>query len=225
METNDLNHKWDLSPAEATELQKRLADMAVLENDIGDVHTVAGLDVGYTADSGGDLALAAVALLSFPDLKLLEYSVARERATFPYVPGLFSFREGPAVLKALAGLSRRPDLLIFDGQGRAHPRRLGLASHLGLLTDIPSIGCAKTRLLGEYEPPGPNKGDYSELIDQGEIIGAVLRTRDNVNPLFISQGHRLDLKTCMDFVLRCCDGFRQPETTRWADRIAAGETP
>jgi deoxyribonuclease V len=144
--------------------------------------------------------------------------------TFPYVPGLLSFREGPAVLDALDKLKSPPDLLIFDGHGLAHPRRFGLACHLGLLVDIPAIGCAKSRLCGQYEEPGPHRGDTMPLIDKGEVVGAAVRTRAGVKPVFVSIGHRVDLPTSIHYVLACCRGYRLPETTRWAHRLAGAET-
>jgi deoxyribonuclease V len=138
---------------------------------------------------------------------------------------LLSFREGPAVLEALSKLKSSVDLLIFDGQGLAHPRRFGLACHMGLLTGIPSIGCAKSWLTGKYEEPGLRRGDFTSLTDKGEVIGAVLRTRDKTKPLFVSIGHRVDLPASIHYVLACCRGYRLPETTRWAHRLAGGHIP
>jgi deoxyribonuclease V len=201
-------------------LQDQLAWQVVRETQLGLVATVAGIDASF----GGGLARAAVAVLSYPGLQVIESAVAARPVTFPYVPGLLSFREGPAVLDALDKLKSPPDLLIFDGHGLAHPRRFGLACHLGLLVDIPAIGCAKSRLCGQYEEPGPHRGDTMPLIDKGEVVGAAVRTRAGVKPVFVSIGHRVDLPTSIHYVLACCRGYRLPETTRWAHRLAGAET-
>jgi deoxyribonuclease V len=211
-----ITHSWNLTPQAAAALQKELAAQVSRENKAGAVATVAGIDASYREG----LARAAVAVLSFPGLELLEQAVATRPTSFPYVPGLLSFREGPAVLDAMERLKTHPDLLIFDGQGLAHPRRFGLACHLGLLLDRPAIGCAKSRLLGRYEEPGPQRGDYTFLVDKGETIGAAVRTRAGTKPVFVSIGHRVDLPTSIDSVLKCCRGYRLPETTRWAHRLA-----
>lgn len=215
------SHRWDLSPEEAIALQKRLAGRVIKRAELGRVTTVAGVDAGYRPG----LARAAVVTLSYPELELVDYATATRPVNFPYVPGLLSFREGPVVLDALDRLASTPDLLIFDGQGLAHPRRFGIASHIGLLVDIPSIGCAKRRLCGQYEEPDPERGSFTLLTDNEETIGAVVRTRTNVKPVFVSIGHRVDLATSIHYVLSCCRGYRLPETTRWADRVAAGEGP
>lgn len=213
-----ISHPWDLSPSEALALQKQLAGQVVREANLGPVTTVTGVDASYRAGQ----AQAAVVTLSYPELAVIEYALATRPVDFPYVPGLLTFREGPVVLDALDKLKSTPDLLIFDGQGLAHPRRLGLASHIGLLVDIPSIGCAKSRLCGQYDKPGPERGHFTFLTDRGETIGAVLRTRTGVKPVFVSIGHRVDLPTSIDHVLTCCRRYRLPETTRWADRLASG---
>jgi len=215
-----LSRSWDLSPEEAIALQKQLAAQVIRAAQLGPVKTVAGIDASYKEG----LAQAAVVILAYPELELIEYAVARRPVSFPYVPGLLSFREAPAVLDALEKLSARPDLLIFDGQGIAHPRRLGIASHLGLLVDLPAIGCAKSRLTGRYTEPGPKRGDFSPLIDRGETVGAALRTRPKTKPLFVSIGHRVDLPASIDYVLNCCRRYRLPETTRWAHRVAGEGT-
>jgi deoxyribonuclease V len=209
-----------LAPAEAIALQKQLAAQVVRTASLGPVKRVAGIDASYKEG----LAQAAVVILSYPELELIEYAVARRPVSFPYVPGLLSFREAPAVLDALEKLLAPPDLLIFDGQGIAHPRRLGIASHLGLLVDLPAIGCAKSRLTGRYTEPGPERGDFSPLIDRGETVGVALRTRPKTKPLFVSIGHRVDLSTSIDYVLNCCRRYRLPETTRWAHRVAGEGT-
>lgn len=208
------------SPQLARQMQKELAAGVCIADDFGDVHTVAGVDVGF--EEGSTITRAAVAVLDFPSLELRESAIALLPTCFPYVPGLLSFRELPAVLKALEKLSRLPDLLLCDGQGIAHPRRLGIASHLGLLIDKPTIGVAKSRLIGKHDDPGVEKGASVPLIYKGERIGSVLRTRRNVKPLFISPGHRVSIATAEQWVMRCVTRYRLPETTRWAHKLASG---
>jgi len=214
------SHPWRVSPAEAREIQQRLRAYVETENRLDPVHHLAGVDVGF--EQQGEITRAAIALLSFPDLKLVEQAIARVPTRFPYIPGLLSFREIPAVLEAMQQLSIRPDLLLCDGQGIAHPRRLGIACHLGVLTDIPSIGVAKSRLIGTHGELPAEKGSWVPLQDKGETIGAVLRSRTNISPLFISPGHRIDLETSIEYVLACTPKYRLPETTRWAHRLASG---
>ena len=213
-------HAWDVSPAEARAIQERLRTRVELVDRLGAVRRVAGVDVGFEA--GGAVTRAAVAVLSFPDLEPVEQTLARQPTCFPYVPGLLSFRESPAVLAALDRLSAPPDLILCDGQGYAHPRRFGIACHLGVWTGLPTIGVAKSRLVGEHRPVPPSKGRWVSLRDQGERIGMVLRTRDNVAPLYVSVGHRVSLPTARRYVLDCCTRFRLPETTRAAHRLASG---
>ena len=213
--------EWPTTTCEARAVQERLRDQVVRRDELTQVRRVAGLDVGFPG--GGDETRAGVAILSFPDLRLLESASARRRTVFPYVPGLLSFREAPALLEALASLSEPPQLLLCDGQGYAHPRRFGLACHLGVLTGLPSIGVAKSRLIGEHGPLGPEKGDWTPLWDHDEIIGALVRTRRNVQPLYISVGHKISLETAIRYVLACTTRFRLPETTRWAHRLASLE--
>ncbi|MEI2782278.1 MAG: deoxyribonuclease V [Candidatus Competibacter sp.] len=215
------SHPWNLSPAEAMAVQRELRAQVILADRLGPVRRVAGVDVGFEAD--GAVTRAAVAVLGYPQLELLETALARRPTEFPYVPGLLSFRELPAVLDALAQLRDPPDLLLCDGQGIAHPRRLGIASHLGLLVDIPGIGVAKTRLCGVYADPPNERGAWTPLRANGETIGAVLRTRPGVKPLYISSGHRVSLETAIDYVMACCTRYRLPETTRWAHRLASGK--
>ena len=212
-------HPWNVSPAEAMEIQRQLRGKVSKERSFGEVHTVAGVDVGFK----GEMARAAVVVLSYPELQPLDYSVAELPVEFPYIPGLLSFREGPSVLAALEKLATEPDLFIFDAQGLAHPRRMGLASHIGIIIDRPSIGCAKSRLCGTHHQPGPERGSYVHLYDDGEIIGAVVRTRTGVKPLYVSIGHRIDLESAIEYVLGCCRNHRLPETTRYAHRVAGGE--
>jgi deoxyribonuclease V len=209
-------HAWDLPPREAKALQSRLAGRVIRKSRFGSVTTVAGVDSGYR----GGVICAAVVVLRYPDLQFLEQAVAIQPVRFPYLPGLLSFREGPAILAALARLRALPDLMIFDGHGVAHPRRFGIASHLGLVTGIPAIGCAKTRLVGNYREPRLERGSVSDLLDGSETVGAVLRTRTNVKPVFVSTGHRIDLRDAVRFVLNTCRGFRLPEVIRRADQFS-----
>ena len=211
-------HDWDMSPKEAVLLQKKLAGYVIQKNQLGLVTTIAGIDVSIRNEN----AHGAVVVLNYPGLEIVDFAVSTRHVVFPYIPGLLSFREGPVILDAMEKLSIIPDLLIFDGQGLAHPRRLGIASHMGLLTDLPAIGCAKSRLCGQYEEPGFERGSYVPLMDDGETIGAVVRTRKGINPVFVSVGHRVDLTTSIEYVLACCHGYRLPETTRQAHRIAGG---
>ena len=215
------DHGWRVTPRQAREIQLRLRGSVSRHDDLGTVDCVAGVDVGF--EVGGAVTRAAVAVLSFPALELVARALAKRPTGFPYVPGLLSFREIPAVLDALQMLERPPDLLLCDGQGYAHPRRFGLACHLGVLTGLPSIGVAKTRLIGEHEALGRSKGDLAWLTDAGETIGAVVRTRDDVKPLYVSVGHRVSLRTAVDYVLACTTRYRLPETTRWAHKIASHE--
>ena len=212
-------HPWDVTPAEAVALQRRLRTEVVAADDLPEVERVAGVDVGF--EQQGTVTRAAVAVLRFPELILEESAVARRPTAFPYIPGLLSFREVPAVLDALERLQRLPDLLLCDGQGQAHPRRFGIACHLGVLTALPSIGVAKSRLVGTYEPLAEEKGSRQPLLDGGEVIGTVLRTRRGVRPLYVSVGHRISLETAAYYVLRCITRYRLPETTRAAHRLAS----
>ena len=210
---------WPQQTAAARALQEQLRHQVVRRDELGPVRRVAGLDVGFEAS--GTLTRAAVVVLSFPELQPLDQAIARQPTTFPYIPGLLSFREVPALLAALAGLSAPPDLLLCDGQGLAHPRRFGLACHLGVMTGIPSIGVAKSRLIGSHAPLGPDKGDFTWLWDQGEIIGALVRTRQAVQPLYVSLGHKISLDTAIRLVLACTTRYRLPETTRRAHHLAS----
>ncbi len=212
------HHPWDVSPQEAVTIQEDLASHIDTSDALEDCQSVAGVDVGL----GEETAQAAVVVLTLPDLEIVERVRAERPLTFPYIPGLLTFREAPAILDALARLEREPDVLIFDGQGYAHPRRMGLATHVGVLLDHPTVGCAKSRLCGTHEDPGPRRGQYTWLRDSKEIIGAVVRTRTNVNPVFVSIGHRISLQHAVDLVLRCGGGYKLPEPTRWAHRVASG---
>jgi len=209
-------HPWDVGTEEALAIQRRLRPLVRQESSLAldDIRTVAGVDVSY-----GEVGRAAVVVLSFPELEVLEEVAIEGAARFPYIPGLLSFREGPLALAALERVQTRPDVLMFDGQGYAHPRRLGLASHLGVYLDMPSIGVAKSRLVGTYTEPGPNIGDRSPLVHRGEVVGVALRTKPRTNPLFVSAGHKLDLETAVAVVLRSLRGYRLPEPTRLADKL------
>lgn len=212
-------HPWDLAPKEAMALQSRLATEIVLRDQLGPVRHIAGVDVGF--EDNGATTRAAVAVLAFPSLQLETSVIARKPTCFPYVPGLLSFREVPAVLAAMEQLDVLPDLLLCDGQGIAHPRRLGIASHLGLLLDVPSIGVAKTRLVGKHDEVPDKRGAWVPLRDVNETIGAVLRTRQGVKPLYVSPGHRIGLESAIAWVMACLTRYRLPETTRWAHRLAS----
>ncbi len=212
-------HDWDLTPKEAVALQQELRARVVARDRLAPPRRVAGVDVGV--DRKRRQARAAVAVLSFPDLELVDRAVATLPLVFPYGPGLLSFREIPAALAALGKLDRPPDLILCDGQGLAHPRRFGLACHLGLVVDRPTIGVAKSRLVGRHAEPGPERGDRAPLFDGDEVIGTVLRTRAWVRPLYVSIGHRVSLATAEELTLACAPRYRLPETTRWAHRLAS----
>jgi deoxyribonuclease V len=213
------SHRFDLTPKEAIALQQRLRRHVVASDAFGALRSIAGVDVGFT--SGGSRTRAAVVVLSYPALQPVAKAVAAVATTFPYVPGLLSFREIPAVLAALDKLRRQPDLLLCDGQGYAHPRRFGLACHLGVLLDRPCIGVAKSRLIGEHDEVDRVRGAWKPLLDGGETIGAVLRTRTGVKPLYVSVGHRVSLVSAIDIVLHCATRYRLPEPSRLADRLAS----
>jgi deoxyribonuclease V len=214
-----LSHPWNVTPQEAIHIQEQLRGQVIREDRLEAVQRVAGVDVGFEDD--GQTTLAAVAVLRFPELELVATAVARRPTTFPYIPGLLSFREIPAILEALAQLETLPDLLLVDGQGIAHPRRAGLASHLGLITDLPSIGVAKSLLIGRHVPLGEGRGEHQPLMDAGEVIGVALRTRPGAKPVYVSVGHLVCLETAVEYTLRCTTKYRLPETTRWAHRLAS----
>lgn len=216
----DLSLLQPRSIPEAIALQREIARRVVCEDAHGPVRRVAGVDVGLPG--GGTRGRAAIAVLDFPSLALIETAVAESEVNFPYVPGLLSFRELPVVLQALERLSAPPDLLLVDGHGRAHPRRCGIACHLGVLTDLPSIGVAKSRLVGRHEPVPQRRGAWVPLRDGEEIIGAVLRTRVGVHPVYVSIGHRVSLERAVDWVMACTTRYRLPETTRAAHALASG---
>lgn len=212
-------HPWPHTVEEAIAIQKQLQPEVITEDQLGEVQYVAGVDVGFEQDYA--ISRAAVAVLSFPDLQLVEQAIARRPTTFPYIPGFLSFREVPVVIDALEQVSTIPDLILCDGQGIAHPRRFGLACHLGVLTNMPTIGVAKSLLIGKHDELPVEKGSWQPLRYKGGIVGAVVRSRTGVRPLYVSPGHRVSLNTAIDYALRCITKYRLPETTRWADKLAS----
>ncbi|HLU11722.1 MAG TPA: deoxyribonuclease V [Oceanobacillus sp.] len=216
-------HDWNITPAEAIALQRQLANEVNYSQpiDLDAVRLVAGVDVSVKPDQNGrDISQAAIAVLSFPDLKPVETALAKIPTPFPYIPGLLSFREGPVLEEAFKQLQCEPDVYIFDGMGRAHPRRIGIATHIGLWLQKPTIGCGKTHLIGRYQEPLDERGAYSELVDRNEVIGVVLRTRASVKPVYISVGHLADLPTSIELVMRCTTKYRLPEPIRAAHNAA-----
>lgn len=212
-----LTHSWSLSELEALELQHELATHVERLDRFGDIRTIAGVDVAY--DKHSDRLIAAVVVLDATSLKPIEQATAEDLVQFPYMPGLFSFRELPPISKALQQLQHTPDLIVCDGQGIAHPRRFGLACHIGVLFDIPTIGCGKTRLLGVHSEVEIERGSRAYLVDNGETVGCALRTQDSIKPVYVSIGHRISLPTACEWVLRLCAKNRLPETTRHADQL------
>lgn len=211
-------HPWNVTPSEAREIQKRIAEAVSTADDFTKIERVAGVDVGYK----NNRARAAIVVFGYPELDILDYEVLEGEIGFPYVPGLLSFREIPHLLQVLEKLKTDPDLVIADGQGIAHPLRLGVASHLGILAGIPTIGCAKSRLIGTYQEPGEEKGSFTYLYDNDNIIGAVVRTRAKVSPVYVSCGHKISLETAVEYVLTCTTKFRLPEPIRAAHRMTRG---
>lgn len=215
-------HSWQLGPAKAQKLQLELASRISQNNEVNKPRHIAGVDISKPNSAG--IGRAAAVVLSYPELQLIEVAIAEDKLPFPYIPGLLSFREAPLVLAACQKLSQTPDLILVDGQGIAHPRRFGIASHLGLILDTPTIGCAKSRLCGQHQLPASKAGSYAELTDKDETIGAVLRTKTDVSPIYISIGHKVDLPTAIYWALQCCRGHRLPEPCRLA-HLAAGGNP
>jgi deoxyribonuclease V len=213
-------HPWDVSTREAKAIQLRLRDRVQSAWDDREINTVAGTDVGFPDKK---TVLATVVVLSFPDLEVLESSVSMQDCIFPYVPGLLTFREAPGLLSALESIATVPDVLLCDGQGIAHQRRFGLAAHLGILLECPVIGCAKSVLCGKFDEPARKRGARSLMVDRGEVIGAAVRTRDGVKPVYVSVGNRIDLETAIDVVLRCSPRYRIPRPLRLAHRLSVGE--
>lgn len=210
---------WATNITEAKLVQEQLKNRVITEDQLSKVNYIAGVDVGFKENY--QITQAAVAVLTFPQLELVEQAIAQIPTTFPYIPGYLSFREIPAILEALKKLSINPDLILCDGQGLAHPRRFGLACHLGVLLDSPTIGVAKSLFVGKHAELDPLKGSWQPLIDRGETIGLVLRSRTNVKPLYLSVGHKISLFTAKDYVMSCLTKYRLPETTRWADKLAS----
>jgi len=211
-----LIHEWDITPTEARRLQRMLASRVIKDNDFKTIKYIAGTDVAN--EKGSDNLIAAITVLCADTLEIVEIATFQEVAQFPYIPGLFSFRETPPLIKAFSKLNTIPDLVICDGHGIAHPRRFGIASHLGLIMNIPTIGCGKKKLIGEGDPPDLARGSTSALIDDNEVIGSVLRTQNNIKPVYISIGHRISLATACEWILRISPRYRLPETTRPADQ-------
>jgi len=214
-------HEWTPEPAAAVQLQRELAARVIRTDEIkGEVRLVAGVDMAINENNG--MARAAVVLLEYPSMEIVERHVYEEPLRMPYIPGLLSFREIPCILGAFAQLHAHPDLVMVDGQGIAHPRRLGIAAHLGLWLDLPTIGCAKSILTGHFDEQklGDEVGDWLPLLDKNETIGAALRTRSRVKPMIISLGHRISLETSLRYVLACGKGYRLPEPTRQADKLS-----
>lgn len=211
-------HAWNLSPTAAIQLQKELTREVISNQaiDVRGVQLVAGVDVSVKAN----ISQAAVIVLTYPELEPVETVLAQRPTPFPYIPGLLSFREGPVLEEAFERLEHIPDVFIFDGMGIAHPRRIGIASHMGLWLDKPTIGCGKTLFVGKYEEPDAERGSWSALVDGGEVIGGVVRTRSKVKPVYISPGHLADLETSIDLTLRCTTKYRLPEPIRLAHQAA-----
>jgi deoxyribonuclease V len=207
-------HDWTMTPKEAVELQRSLRERVRLQPLKKKIETIAGADISFNKFE--PTVYAGLVVLRLPTLEVVEEVGVMSETKFPYVPGLLSFRETPSVLEAWAKLKTEPDAVMFDGQGIAHPRRIGIASHVGLLINRPTLGCAKSVLVGKYEEPGAERGSWSELIDKGEVVGAAVRTKTNVQPIFVSPGHLIDLQGAIDLTLQADGGYRQPEPTRRA---------
>ena len=213
-------HGWQVNAAQALDIQLKLAARVSRVSEVTTPRFIAGVDI--SANKARGMATGAVVILNYPELRLVETKIVNGRLDFPYVPGLLSFRESPLILAACEKLTVIPDLILVDGQGIAHPRRMGLASHLGLFLNTPTIGCAKSRLCGNHKELSVEPGSYVELIDRGEIIGAALRTKLGVKPVYVSIGHKVDLPTAIHWVLDCCRGYRLPEPARLAHLAAVG---
>jgi len=213
-------HGWQVSITQALDIQRRLAAQVSRSNEVGVPRFIAGVDI--SVDKGQGVATGAVVVLKYPELGVLETKVVNDKLNFPYIPGLLSFREAPLILATCQKLTVAPDLILVDGQGIAHPRRMGLASHIGLWLNSPTIGCAKSLLCGTHQVPGTEPGSYAEVVDHGEIIGAALRTKLGTKPIYVSIGHKIDLPTAIHWVMECCGGYRIPEPARLAHLAAGG---
>jgi deoxyribonuclease V len=211
-------HSWNVSAKQAIQIQEALKKSIILKNSFSNVKAIGGGDVAYSKD--GDFLFGAIVILSFPNLEILDMATTDGKISLHYIPGFLSFREGPILIKTFQRLKLKPDVMIYDGQGIAHPRGMGLASHMGLWLDLPSIGCAKTPLLDEFVFPEGSKGSYEWIRKEGKKVGAVLRTRENVKPLFVSPGHRIDLPTSIQLILESCKGYRFPEPLRKAHQVS-----
>ncbi|MDX6695043.1 MAG: deoxyribonuclease [Blastocatellia bacterium] len=210
-------HEWAVTPREAVELQKSLRERVRIEPLARPIETIAGADISFNKFS--PVMYAGIVVLRLPHLEVLEEVGVVSETRFPYVPGLLSFRESPSVLEAWSKLKTEPDAVMFDGQGLAHPRRVGIACHVGLLINRPTIGCAKSVLVGKFAEPGRERGSWSEMIDKGEVVGAALRTKTNVQPVYVSPGHLIDLEGAIQLTLASDGGYRQPEPTRRAHNL------
>lgn len=219
-------HEWTQDPKQAIILQKQLASRVEKNDRLPDkINFIAGVDIGFEKQGEDTITRAVIVVLNYPTLQVVDYALHREPTRMPYIPGLLSFREVPAAIAAYQKLKQQPDLLMVDGQGIAHPRRLGVASHLGLWLDKPTLGVAKKRLCGKHPELPPQKGSHVPLEDKGEIIGTVLRSKDNINPLYLSIGHRISLQTACNWVNACLTKYKLPEPTRQADRLASRRVP
>ncbi len=207
-------HAWDLQYSEAVEIQRELQDRLILKMPKIDFKLVAGADVSYS--KGSNIFFSSVVVLEMPGMNILEEATAKAKVDFPYIPGLLSFREAPVLIKAFEKVKNIPDVIIFDGHGISHPRGMGLASHMGLILDLPSIGCAKKKLVGNYDPVGSEVGDHTPIMFKSDAVGAVLRTKKNVKPVFVSPGHKMDVPSAVEIVLKTCRGYKLPEPTRQA---------
>lgn len=214
-------HPWDVSPREAAAIQRQLRDRLTIGGGpaLADLRLVAGADAAYRREAGVTVAYGAVVVLRFPELDVVETRFARRPVAFPYVPGLLAFRELPALLEAFRQVEQAPDVVLVDGHGYAHPRRFGLASHLGLLLDLSTVGCAKSRLVGRVDEPANERGAFTPLVDRGEVVGAAVRTRPGHAPLFVSPGHRVSVERAVTITLACCRDAFLPEPTRLADAL------
>jgi len=207
-------HPWNLQYNEAVKVQQELRARLMLEAPKMDLELIAGADVSYS--KGDDVFFSSVVVLEMPGMNIIEEATAEGKMSFPYIPGLLSFREAPILIKAFEKVKSIPDAIIFDGQGTAHPRGVGLASHMGLVLGLPSIGCAKKNLVGNYEPVGSEVGAHTPIVFKGDVVGAALRTKSNVKPVFVSPGHRMDIPSAVEIVMKTCRGYKLPEPTRQA---------
>lgn len=216
------NIRWDVTPQEAIEIQREMAARIVAQDEVGEIHHVAGVDVGFEGEDN-QIARAAVVVLDFPKLEPVDNAIARLPVTFPYIPGLLAFREAPVILRALEQVKTTPDVIIVDGHGLAHPRRNGIACTIGVVLNWCTIGCAKSILTGHAAEPENVVGAWTPITSRSEVIGAAVRTRVGVAPVYVSIGNRVTLERAIEIVLQCCTRYRLPETTRYAHKVAGGE--